>query len=117
MAATAPKISAIGLEPRWPAAPVGAPCAAVFVLEAPVEAGLVALVVAESDAVETVLLLLPVEAAERDVTEAVLLPTTVVNERTDWLSEADALDEADADAEAAEEAADRLPPVIENGPK
>ena len=127
MAATAPKISAIGLEPSCPAAPVGAPCAAVCVPEAPpeapVEAALVTLMVAERVAVEMVLLPFPVETAEtKDLAEAVLLPVIVVVERTDWLTDtadadadADALDEADtldeAEAEAVEELADRLPPL------
>ena len=125
MAATAPKISAIGLEPSCPAAPVGAPCAAVCVPEAPVEAALVTLMVAERVAVEMVLLPFPVETAEtKDLAEAVLLPVIVVVERTDWLTDtadadADALDEADtldeaeaeAEAEAVEEMADRLPPL------
>ena len=127
MAATAPKISAIGLEPSCPAAPVGAPCAAVCVPEAPpeapVEAALVTLMVAERVAVEMVLLPFPVETAEtKDLAEAVLLPVIVVVERTDWLTdtvdadadaldEADTLDEAEAEAEAVEEMADRLPPL------
>lgn len=115
MAATAPKISAIGLEPSCPAAPVGAPCAAVCVPEAPIEAALVTLMVAERVAVEMVLLPLPVAAAEtEDLAEAVLLPVIVVVERTDWLTDtADALDEADTldEAEAVEEMADRLPPL------
>ena len=121
MAATAPKISAIGLEPSCPAAPVGAPCAAVCVPEAPpeapVEAALVTLMVAERVAVEMVLLPFPVETAEtKDLAEAVLLPVIVVVERTDWLTDTtDALDEADtldeAEAEAVEELADRLPPL------
>jgi len=109
MAATAPKISAIGLEPSCPAAPVGvgAPCAAVCVPEAPVETALVVLMVAERLAAETVLLPLPVETAETEyVAEAVLLPVKVI-ERAEWLTDAaDALDEAE------EEMADRLPPLI-----
>jgi len=117
MAATAPKISAIGLEPNCPAAPVGAPCAAVCVPEAPVEAALVILVaaVAERVAVEMVLLLLPVEAADtEDLAEVVLLPVIVVIERTELLTDtADELDEAETEveAEAAEELADKLPPL------
>jgi len=85
--------------------------------EAPVEAALVIalviLMVAERVAVEMVLLPLPVETAEtEDVTEAVLLPAIAVVERTDWLTDAaDALDEAEAEAE--EEMADRLPPLTE----
>lgn len=119
MAATAPKISAMGLDPSWPAPPVGAPCAAVCVPEAaPVAlvAALVALVAADRVAVETVLLLLPVEAAEtEDTADAVLLLDTV-RERTDWLTEAaDALDEAEA--ETAEEMADGLPPLRVNWPE
>jgi len=105
---------------------VGAPCAAVCVPEAPVEAALVIalviLTVAERVAVEMVLLPLPVEAAEtEDVAEAVLFPATL-DERTEWLTDAaDALDEADTldeaeaeaetEAEAEEEMADRLPPL------
>jgi len=128
MAATAPKISAIGLEPSCPAAPVGAPCAAVCVPEAPVEAALVTLMVAERVAVETVPLLFPVDSAEtEDLAEAVLLPVIVVIERTDLLTDdADALDEAEVEAEAeaeaemeveaeaTEEVADGLPPLIVN---
>jgi len=106
----APVLRPIGLEPSCPAAPVGVPCAAVCVPEAPVEAALVILMVAERVAVETVLL--PVEAAEtEDLAEAVLLPVIVVIERTDWLTDApDALDEA-VEAEAAEEMADGLLPL------
>jgi hypothetical protein len=93
---------------------VGAPCVAVCVPEAPAEAALVTLTVAERVAVEMVLLLLPVEAAEtEDLAGAVLLPVILVTERTDWLTDAaDALDEAEVEAEAAEEMADRLPPLI-----
>jgi len=100
---------------------------AVFVPEAPVETALVTalviLMVAERVAVEMVLLPLPVEAAEtEDVAEAVLLPVIVDIERTEWLTDAaDALDEADtldeAEAEAAEEMADRLPPLREIWPE
>jgi hypothetical protein len=101
---------------------VGAPCAAVVgVPEAPVEAALVILTVAERVAVEMVLLPLPVEAAETEgVTEAVLLPVIAAVERTELLTDAaDALDEADTldEAEAEEEMADRLPPLREIWPE
>ena len=101
---------------------MGAPCAAVVgVPEAPVEAALVTLMVAERVAVEMVLLPLPVEAAETEgVTEAVLLPFIAFVERTELLTDAaDALDEADTldEAEAEEEMADRLPPLREIWPE
>ena len=95
---------------------------------APVEAALIialVILVAERVAVEMVLLPLPVEAAETEgVTEAVLLPVIAVVERielltdaADALDEADTLDETEAEAEAEEEMADRLPPLREIWPE